>query len=88
MPEYIDSVICSIYRSAARNGEMWPATGTYNHDGDLSVADASSRLKKYFSDRIIELDGLINALTATPVDGTNGNENFNGQTTPDFGFGF
>lgn len=88
MPEYIDSVICSIYRSAARNGEMWPATGTYNHDGDLFVADASSRLKKYFSDRIIELDGLIKALTATPVDGTNGNENFNGQTTPDFGFGF
>lgn len=89
MPEYIDQLTNKVYNSAVRDKSIYPQpTDDWNFEQSLSVAEAYARLKSTYEARIIELDGLINALTATLVDGTNGTENYGGQTNPDFGFGF
>lgn len=87
--DYIDQITGIVSRSAARNAKMWPIKGSSdNGDETLTVPEASARLKAAYEARILEMDGLINALEANPVDSNSGNENYGDQTTPDFGFGF
>lgn len=92
MPDYIDAITNAISRAAIRNAEIWPISeeGDHNYDGRIPVMDALVRLKSVYQSRIIELDGLISALEATPSDKGTGNEDYDGQDdqTSDFGFGF
>lgn len=89
MSDYIDQQTNKVYKSAVRDKSIWPKpTDDWNCEQSLSVAEAYARLKSTYEARIIELDGLISALVTTPSDKGTGNEDFNGQTTPDFGFGF
>lgn len=88
MSDYIDLQIETVSHSAERNGEMWPITLNINTDESLPVSVASAQIKTEYEARIRQLDKLINALDATPVNSNSENENYGDQTNPDFGFGF
>ena len=90
MPDYIDNVINKVSNAALRDKiVLWPSYhNNTNEDNRLPLATAFSQLKATYEARIIELDGLINALVANPVNSDTGNEDFDDQTNPDFGFSF
>ncbi len=62
IPAYIDKRAALISESVEANYAQWPMNITPNGDEQLTQAEAVERMKQAYRERLVKLDGLINAL--------------------------